>query len=78
MSDRKAHVRVAQHYYLDMLIDCGPMTLGDIAMTFNVHETTARHKLDGLISQGKVVRRTDLLQGLRVPVYAAVEEGSNA
>jgi predicted transcriptional regulator len=52
--ERKAHNQVEQHYYLDFIVEYGPMTADDLAMTFDVHRITAWRKLEGLVHQGKL------------------------
>lgn len=52
---RKQHVRVEQHYYLDYLADYGPASVTELAAAFDVSVSTAERKLEGLVSQGKVV-----------------------
>jgi predicted ArsR family transcriptional regulator len=52
---RKPHVRVSQDRYLEVLDEVeGTAWLDDIAEFLNVHPSTARRKLDGLVAQGKV------------------------
>jgi DeoR/GlpR family transcriptional regulator of sugar metabolism len=72
---RKPHVKVEQHYYLDFLRDYGSHSLYDLATTFDVSETTAKRKLDGLIGQGKVSSHREFLANIHeyVTLYHAVE-----
>lgn len=61
MPDRKPHIKVEQHYYLDYITEHGPQTAQDLAAIFDVSVTTAKFKLAGLVYQGKLVPRSDFL-----------------
>lgn len=54
MSDRKPHVRVEQHYYLDWVKEYGATPIEDFIATFDVSYSTAKRNLDGLVHQGKL------------------------
>ena len=51
---RKPHVIIEQHYYYDYILEYGPTSMHDLALTFDVSLTTAQYKLKGLVSQGKL------------------------
>jgi predicted ArsR family transcriptional regulator len=54
MGRRKKHVQVSQDAILAALQETGGGELPTIAQYFDVSETTARRKLDGLVYQGKL------------------------
>lgn len=58
---RKLHVRVDQHYYLDMLEEIYPKgySISDFAIVFDVSYATAYRKMKGLVFQGKIEPRSD-------------------
>lgn len=51
---RKPHVHVAQDTLLEAVREVGSGELPTIAEAFSLSEATARRKLDGLVSQGKL------------------------